>query len=146
MDEFNYKGLAEVFEEFLETYIATSLTSEKEVLRQKFYTAFKVGAVLNRKNKARLETALEAIEQVLNEAGDTEESSQNSGEVESNDNSQNATGFDADEYFRENPNAEIPQRNPALFSLILVDHLKKSFPDFYQTDRLFYLLMLFQLT
>jgi hypothetical protein len=72
-----FTGLVNFFEKTIEEYFAEkSLKEEVDELRQRFYTLLKIGAVLSRKNKSRLEVAMNNVKEVLSDAGAFDENAE----------------------------------------------------------------------
>lgn len=82
--EEDIKAFVDLFESVLESLAGKSLKEEIEEYRQQFYNGLaKIGAVLNRKNKARLKQAGELIQEVLAEATEEDDGEEKQVEVES---------------------------------------------------------------
>jgi hypothetical protein len=72
-----FTGLVNFFEKMVKEYFAEkSLKEEVNELREKFYILLKIGAVLSRKNKSRLEIAMNNVKEVLSDAGAFDENAE----------------------------------------------------------------------
>jgi phage head maturation protease len=112
-----FKQLETLFEEVMETYIAKSLGEQVEDYRKRFTTLLKVGAVLNKKNKARLTKVLKLVGEVLADAGvdleddseeDTQASSASGQALREKRNDKKSKGLQVDDYFNEDHRRTIP--------------------------------------